>query len=42
MYSWLQLSLATGAALVAWYTLYRVSDAPAEEPFEETETQAAA
>src|SRR5271167_1739239 len=27
MYSWLQLSLATGSALVAWYTLYRVSDA---------------
>jgi alpha-1,6-mannosyltransferase len=42
MYSWLQFSMATTCALVAWYALYRVSDAPAEEPFEETETQAAA
>lgn len=42
MYSWLQFSLATGCALVAWYALYRDPDAPAEEPVEETETQAAA
>lgn len=42
MYSWLQFSLATGCALIAWYALYRDPDAPAEEPFEETETQAAA
>src|SRR5271165_4783024 len=42
MYSWLHFSLATACALVAWYSLYRVPDAPSEQPFEETETQAAA
>jgi alpha-1,6-mannosyltransferase len=42
MYSWLQFSLASMCALAAWYALYRVPDAHAEEPSEETETQAAA
>jgi alpha-1,6-mannosyltransferase len=35
MYSWLHFSMATVAALVAWYTLYRVPEARtelAEEP----------
>ncbi len=42
MYSWLQFSLATACALIAWYSLYRVPAAHTEEPSEETETQAAA
>jgi alpha-1,6-mannosyltransferase len=42
MYSWLHLSLATACGLAAWYSLYRVPNAHAEEPSEKTETQAAA
>jgi alpha-1,6-mannosyltransferase len=41
-YSWLHVSLATACGLLAWYVLYRVPDAPTEEPSAETEAQAAA
>jgi alpha-1,6-mannosyltransferase len=31
MYSWLQFSLATACALVAWYALYRPAEPRAQE-----------
>jgi alpha-1,6-mannosyltransferase len=31
MYSWLHFSLATAAAVAAWYSLHRIPSAPADE-----------
>ena len=37
MYSWLHFSLATGCALIAWYSLYRAPDRRADKAEEAPE-----